>query len=157
MNKLIVRAVFLFAALLLRYPAPAAADTFGVLNIPSIGAIDVNSFSLSGTQFTLQRDVDVFSPKIFLAVTNGTIFPTATFELFDTSISSTVPFLTYDLDNAIFVSVNTSGGGELPTEIDVLDAASLTIERSAPTPEPATLTLVGAGLLEALRRKLKAI
>lgn len=154
MNKLMVRAVFVLAALLFRYPAPAAADTFEVLNIPSIGAIDANSFSLSGNELTLERDVDIFSPKIFLATANGTIFPTATFELFDTSISSTVPFLTYDLQNAIFVSVNTSGGGEIPSEIDVLDAESITRE-TVPTPEPATLTLVGAGLLVALRRKLK--
>jgi len=155
MNNLIVRAAFLLAALLFRYPAPAAADTFEVLNIPSIGAINVNSFSVSGNEFTLERDLDVFSPNIFLAVTNGTIFPTATFELFDTSISSTVPFLTYDLDNAIFVSINTSSGSDRPSETDVLDAESIT-RQTSPTPEPATLTLVGAGLLVALRRKLKA-
>jgi len=155
MNKLIVRAVFLFAALLLGYPAPAAADTFEVLNIPSIGAIDVNSFSLSGTQLTLQRNLDLFSPNTFLAVSNGTIFPNATFELFDTSISSTVPFLTYDLDNAIFVSINTSGG-DRPSETDVLDAESIT-RQTSPTPEPATLALMGAGALVALRRKLKAV
>jgi Type VI secretion system effector, Hcp/PEP-CTERM motif len=158
MNKLIVRAVFLFAALLLRYPAPAAADTFEVLNISSIGAIDANSFSLSGTgtELTLHRDVDLLTPKIFLAVSDGTIFPSATLEFFDTSISSTVPTLTFELKDAIFVSAAISGAGELPTETDVLDAESIT-RQTAPTPEPATLTLVGAGVLVALRRKLKAV
>lgn len=157
MSKFIIAAV-LVLAVLLQYPAPAAADTFEVLTVPAIGAIAANSFSLSGTgtELTLNRDVDSLSPTIFLAVADGTIFPSATFEFFDTSISSTVPTLTYDLKDVIFVSIAFSSGGEIPTETDVLDAKSITRETS-PTPEPATLSLVGAGLLVALRRRLKTI
>ncbi len=119
-SRLLVLSAVLLAVLSV---APASADTL-TLNVPGIGSsIPVDSFTVGSTQATLTRDIDIYTPQIFLAVTNSTLYPSVTLTVSNPTISTSLPVDVYRFSTAVFAAANLNGVGT--TETDTLRYTSV--------------------------------
>lgn len=137
-------------AVLISYAAPATAATIYTFELSGGAAADptsIQSFSFdplgAGGTLTIVKALDSFSPTVFLAVATGEIFDEATFSAFDGVIAPGSRIFEFSLADALFVSVQLSGGQQ-PLETFSVMSQNITITRGPATaPEPATLLLIG--------------
>ena len=141
------------AALLIGCAAPATAATIYTFELSSGAAADpasIQAFSFdplgAGGTLTITKFLDSFSPTVFLAVATGEIFPQVTFTAFDGVIDPSTRMFEFSLVDALFVSVQASGGNP-PLETFSVMSPNITITRGpASAPEPATLLLMGTAV-----------
>ena len=145
----------------LMFAIPASATISYDLNLPGIGSqIPVVSFSLNvGTRtLNVARDIDVFSPDLFSAVSLGTVFSTGSLDTYDSSISTTIPLTSFVMTDILITALSTSGGGEIPIENATLQYATGRLVSNS-VPEPSSLLLLAGAalaLIGSLRRKSSA-
>jgi type VI protein secretion system component Hcp len=112
-------------SLALAAPSSAGAYVIDLFDLPGLGTdlpVESYSFPISKispsptvtqtaevSDFTLIRVVDSTSPALATAVVLGTYFPTATLRVYQTSIASSLPYLTFDFEDLIASSYSISG------------------------------------------------
>jgi type VI protein secretion system component Hcp len=146
--------------------APREADIFASTNagslfleIPGIvgesstpghtGVIQLQEFSLKGSEFTIQKAIDSASPSIAFAVAAGTHFPTASLLLYDAAVPAGPPDDLLVFHNLFATASLTLGVNNVFFDRDTFSFATI----SQPVPEPAAagLLAMGATLLASRR------
>jgi len=89
--------------------------SFGVAREMSASTGDRTTSTAHFSDFTIVKQLDKASPKLFLASANGQVIPTFSFEITNSQYKSA--YLKYELTNVMITSYSISGGGdEFPTE-----------------------------------------
>jgi type VI protein secretion system component Hcp len=109
------------------------------------GSMALQSFTLDGQHFSVDRPLDTATPEIELAVAHGTVFSTASVLFFDPS-NSTSPVATLVFQDVLASSILISGIN-VPQETDGFGYRSLTAQQGPAqgVPEPSSVTLLGVG------------
>jgi type VI protein secretion system component Hcp len=79
------------------------------------GVMQIDSFSLTATQFSIVKAVDSASPQIFSAVANGTTFATASILFYNTGIPNGTPASVFTFGNTLGTSSQIIGTTEQDT------------------------------------------
>jgi len=120
------------------------------------GVMALRSFSTDGTTFTVVKPVDQASLAIGAAFGAGTVFPSASLLLYDTTSPAGPPDGTLAFERVLVSSsVSEPGGGEIPLEQDTFSFVSI----QAPEPSGDALgaaSLVVVGLRARSRRSSPA-
>lgn len=151
------RLTVFFVAIVIALTACTAAhaDIAYDLNLPGIGnQIPVVSYSFGNPNtLSVTRVIDGFSPSLFLATANGTLFSTGSFDTFDTSFSATIPITSFEMTNILVTSIQ-FGIGDLENVTLHYETGSLV---NNAVPEPSSMALLTSGLFGlggVIRRKL---
>jgi type VI protein secretion system component Hcp len=97
---------------------PVNGFTWGFTHINPSAHAGGEAQKVSVHDFTLLRTVDSYSPTLINAVLTGTVFPSATIAFYKTSISTSAPYVYFDLQHLIAESYSSAGswGGTLLAE-----------------------------------------
>jgi type VI protein secretion system component Hcp len=110
------------------------------------GIMQIQSFSLTGSEFVVIKQVDSASPGIVSAVANGDLFASATILFYDALNPAGPPDAMLTFNEVLGSSYQQAGGDFVPLEEITFNFASI--------PEPASiglLTLAGAALIRRRR------
>ena len=113
------------------------------------GVIQIDSFSLTPSQFSITKAIDSTSPDIMSAVINGTPFATASVLFYNAASPSGPPDGIFSFGDVVASGYQILNGGVLPHERDSFSFASV--------PEPATATLLLCVVLFCLTDRRKCI
>ena len=118
-------------------------------------SVPINSvvFAASPGKFSVDRNIDSFSPQMFTYAAKGTSLHEVDIDLFATPTSSG-PFEIVRYFQVIVTGVSIDSASDVPSETVDFSATRQEIQA---VPEPASLTLLASGLAAfAYRRRRKA-
>jgi len=129
----------ILAVMIVAVGAPnAQADTTSDLNLQGVSPIPVESFTINPTDL-------VVTGQAFFPLFAGGTFATGSLDTLDSSFSTTIPITSFVMTDILITSVQLSGSNENPMETVTLTFETGTLVSNVP--EPASLMLVGSGLL----------
>ena len=114
------------------------------------GVMQIDSFSLTGNDFSIIKSVDKASPAIESLILKGTPISTASV-LFYNSTPSGQPDATLTFQNVLGSSYQLSSGGDLPIETDTFNFISVVPE----PPSTVLLAMAATGLAVVAGRRRK--
>jgi type VI protein secretion system component Hcp len=127
---------------------PGIVGEDGTPGYPS--AMRIDSFSLTGSDFTVVKGVDSATPQVLLAVANGTHFPSASVLFYNAAVPGAEPDAIFVFGDVLGTSHQVTGGGASPG----VETAGFSFGAVAPEPSAVGLAAAGAaGLCGRSRRR----